>query len=134
MLVRTILDWLSGGLLDKFLGFFERREAARLDAMNDEQRRAHEDRIDARKTAKEIRLATAGFWEMRLLTFLIAAPFVVHLWLVGIDTMWPQPWNVEKWPSPFDEWEGAILLSFFGVSVVGAGIKAVAGAIAMRKR
>ena len=130
----TILNWLSGGLLDKVLGFVERREAERLAAMNSEQQRAHEDRMAARQAAKEIRLATAGFWEMRLLTFLIAAPFVVHLWLVGIDTMWPQPWDVEKWPPPFDEWEGAILLSFFGVSVVGTGIKAVAGAIAYGRR
>lgn len=133
-MLRTFLNWLSGGLLDKLLDFVERRDAARLAAMNDEQRRAHEDRQAARQAAKEIRLATAGFWEMRLLTFLIAAPFVAHVWLVGIDTMWPQPWNVEKWPPPFDEWEGAILLSFFGVSVLGAGIKSVAGAIAYRTR
>lgn len=133
-MLRTILNWLSGGVLDRVLGFVERRESERLAAMNSEQQRAHEDRMAARQAAKEIRLATAGFWEMRLLTFLIAAPFVAHLWLVGIDTMWPQPWNVEKWPPPFDEWEGAILLSFFGVSVLGAGIKSVAGAIAYRTR
>lgn len=130
----TILNWFSGGMLDKLLGFVERRESERLATMNSEQQRAHEDRLAARQAAKEIRLATAGFWEMRLMTFLIAAPFVAHLWLVGIDTMWPQPWNVEKWPAPFDEWEGAILLSFFGVSVVGTGIKAVAGAIAYGRR
>jgi hypothetical protein len=133
-MLSAILNWFSGGLLDKLLGFVERRESERLAAMNSEQQRAHEDRMAARQAAKEIRLATAGFWEMRLMTFLIAAPFVAHLWLVGIDTMWPQPWNVEKWPAPFDEWEGAILLSFFGVTVVGTGIKAVAGAIAYGRR
>lgn len=133
-MLSVILNWFSGGTLDKLLGFVERRESERLAAMNSEQQRAHEDRMAARQAAKEIRLATAGFWEMRLMTFLIAAPFVTHLWLVGIDTMWPQPWNVEKWPAPFDEWEGAILLSFFGVSVVGTGIKAVAGAIAYGRR
>lgn len=133
-MLSVILNWFSGGMLDKLLGFVERRESERLAAMNSEQQRAHEDRLAARQAAKEIRLATAGFWEMRLMTFLIAAPFVTHLWLVGIDTMWPQPWNVEKWPAPFDEWEGAILLSFFGVSVVGIGIKAVAGAVAYGRR
>lgn len=132
-MLSVILNWFSGGMLDKLLGFVERRESERVAAMNSEQQRVHEDRMAARQAAKEIRLATAGFWEMRLMTFLIAAPFVAHLWLVGIDTMWPQPWNVEKWPPPFDEWEGAILLSFFGVSVVGTGIKAVAGAIAYRR-
>lgn len=132
-LLPVILNWLSGGLLDKFLGFVERRETEKLAAMNSEQQRAHEQRLADRAAAKDIRLATAGYWEMRLMTFLIALPFLVHLWLVAWDTYWPQPWTVEKLPPPFDEWEGAILLSFFGVSVVGSGIKAVAGAIAYRK-
>jgi hypothetical protein len=129
----AVLNWASGGVLDKVLGFVERRETEKLAAMNSEQQRAHEDRMAARQAAKDIRLATAGYWEMRLLTFLIALPFLVHLWLVAWDTYWPQPWTVEKLPAPFDEWEGAILLSFFGVSVVGSGIKAVAGAIAYRR-
>lgn len=132
-MLTAILNWLSGGLLDKVLGFVERRQSEKLAAMNSEQQRAHEDRIHAREAAKDIRLATAGYWEMRLMTFLIALPFLVHLWLVAWDTYWPQPWNVEKLPAPFDEWEGAILLSFFGVSVVGSGIKAVAGAMAYRR-
>ena len=98
-MLALVLNWLSGGLLDKVLGFVERRESERLAAMNSEQQRAHEDRMAARAAAKDIRLATAGYWEMRLLTFLIALPFLVHLWLVAWDTYWPQPWNVEKLPA-----------------------------------
>ncbi|MBN9335787.1 hypothetical protein [Devosia sp.] len=131
-MLKTILNWFSGGLLDKLLGFVERREAAQLAAMNDQQRRAHEDRQEARKAATAVRLATAAHWEQRLLTFLIAFPFVMHLWLVGWDTMWPQPWSVEKWPPPFDEWEGAILLSYFGVIGLTMSARAVAGAVAVR--
>jgi hypothetical protein len=130
----ALLNILTGGLLDKVLGYFQQREAARLNAMSTDQRHAHELKMAARQDAKEIRLATAGFWEMRVITVLIAAPFVVHLWLVGIDTNWPQPWDVAKWPAPFDEWEGAILLSFFGVAgAVGVG-RAVAGSIALRRK
>lgn len=131
-MLSAILNWLSGGVLDRVLGFVERRDAARLAAMNDEQRRAHEDRQAARQAALQIRLATAGFWEMRLLSFLIALPFVVHLWLIAWDTMWPQPWSVEKWPPPFDEWGGAILLSFFGVTGLTTGARVIAGSIAAR--
>lgn len=129
-----ILNWLSGGLLDKVLSFVERRETEKLAAMNSEQLRAHEDRMAARQAAKDIRLATAAHWEQRLLTFLIAAPFVIHLWLVAWDTMWPQPWSVEKWPAPFDEWEGAILLSYFGIIGLTVSTRAVAGAIAYRRK
>lgn len=51
-----------------------------------------------------------------------------------MDTQFKLDWEVDKFPTPFDEWEGAVLLSFFGlVGAVGVG-KAVAGAIAYRGR
>jgi len=83
-----------------------------------------------------VRLATAGFWEMRVLTGIIGGIFTLHLVLVGIDTMFFWTWNdlpVRKWPAPMDQWEGAILLSFFGLTAGVVGIKAVATAIASRR-
>jgi hypothetical protein len=129
-----LLNLLTGGLPDKIIGAWQAHEARKLAAMNDEQKRAHDAMLQARADALAVRLATAGFWEMRLLTFLIAAPFVWHLWLVGFDTMYPQPWNVEAWPAPFDEWEGAILLSFFGIAGGVSSVRSIASAIATRKR
>jgi hypothetical protein len=124
----TIIRIILGPVLD----FLSSRDDARIAAMNDSERRAHDDRQNARNTAREVRLATAGHWEQRVITAAIVLPFVVHLWLVGIDTMWPQPWNVEKWPAPFDEHGHAILLSYFGVIGLTGSARAVAGAIAMR--
>jgi hypothetical protein len=129
-----ILNLLSGGLLDKVIGAWQTREARKLEALNDEQRRAYDERQAIRRDVHEIRMATANFWEMRLITFLIALPFVIHLWVVGLDTIWPQPWNVNPFPAPFDEWEGAILLSFFGIAGGVGAVKAVAGSIAVRRR
>lgn len=86
-----------------------------------------------RAAAKEIRLATAGFWEMRVITVLIAAPFVLHLNLVALDTAFKLGWRIPAFPAPFDQWQGAILLSFFGVHVIGQGITALAGAIRGRR-
>lgn len=137
-----ILNWVSGGLLEKITNPLLEAYKARLDANNDEEKLLAEQRIkqleleqQQRNNAKEIRLATSGFWEMRLLTFLIALPFVIHLWIIAWDT-WDTSvnWRIPAFPPPFDEWQAAILLSFFGVTVVGSGIKAIAGAIAYRKR
>jgi hypothetical protein len=122
------------GLLDKVLGYFERREQAKLAAANDTERRAMEERADVRATALAIRLATAGHWEMRLITFVIAACFVSHLVLVTWDTNWPQPWNVPSFPSPFDEWEGIIILSFFGVQVANKIANTTAAASVMKAK
>lgn len=124
----TILNWASGGLLDKALAFFAGRDQARLDAMNSEQQRAHEARMSTAADARAVRLATAGFWEMRVLATAIVLPYVVQLYLVAWDTLWPQPWSVEKFPPPFDEMGSTILMSFFGL----AGARLLAGAVAMR--
>lgn len=126
-MLSTILNWLSGGLLDKVLTFAADREQAKLDAMTSEQQRAHEERLAAQQTAKEVRVATSGNWEMRVLTVAIALPFVVHLWAVGLDTLFQFGWRVPKFPAPFDETGHAVLLSFFGL----VGARAVAGGIAM---
>lgn len=122
-MLRTILNWLSGGLLD-WLG---KRDQARIDAMTSEQQRAHEARLAAQQTAKEVRVATSGNWEMRALTVAIALPFVVHEWAVGLDTVFRFGWGIPKFPAPFDETGHAILLSFFGL----VGVRAIAGGIAM---
>ena len=99
------------------------------------------ERIEADKAKAQldailtVRLATAGFWEMRLLTFMIAFPFALHALLVGIDTSFNFiDWRIPAYPAPFHEWEGTILLSFFGVYTAGRGITQIASAVATRKR
>lgn len=138
----SILNWISGGLLEKITNPLVQAHKDYLNSKNDEEKLLAEQRIkfleveqEQRNNQKEIRLATSGFWEMRLLTFLIALPFVIHLWYVFLDTIDTSVnWRIPAFPEPFDQWQAAILLSFFGVTVVGSGIKAIAGAIAYRKR
>lgn len=85
--------------------------------------------------AKEVRLATAGFWEMRILAFFTAFPFVLHLNAVGLDTTFKLDWRIHAFPEPFATNGWKILLSFFGIGVAAIGIKAgVAALIARRRR
>jgi hypothetical protein len=132
----AILKWVTGDLIGQLTRAYE----ARLKAANETERLIADVAIEDikrqmadRAAAKEIRLATAGFWEMRLITVLIAAPFVLHLNLVGLDTAFKLGWRIPAYPAPFDQWQGAILLSFFGVHVIGQGITALAGAIRGRR-
>lgn len=140
----AILSWLlsllSGPLVDKVLGHLEaqaanqtERDKVRTQATVESLKLAAGDLANQRSAANQIRLATAGYIEMRVLTTAIALPFIAHLWLVGLDTMFGFGWKVAAFPGVFAEWEGAILLSFFGVVTVGNGIRAFAGAIAARK-
>lgn len=85
--------------------------------------------IEARKAARDVRLATASYWEMRLISFLIAGSFTLHLVAVTLDTVFRFGWGVPKYPAPFDEWEGVILLSFFGVQAATMILNGVVASI-----
>jgi hypothetical protein len=130
-MLSAILNWLSGGILGQITGPLLEAYKVKVNSTDEAAKLAAQDTIDARKAAVQVRMATAGYWEMRLLTVIIAAPFALHVWLVGLDTCFGFHWRIAAFPAPFDQWEGAILLSFFGVSVIGSGIKAIAGAIAL---
>lgn len=136
----NVLNWISGGLLGSLAGPMLNAYKLKLSAEGDTNKLVAEERhrlleleADSQRGAREIRKATAGYWEMRLLTFLFAAPFVIHLWLVAMDTCFRLGWRIAKFPEPFATTENTIVLSFFGITVAGAGLRALAGAIAYRK-
>jgi hypothetical protein len=131
-----MLAWLGKLITGPLIGAMLNAYKLRLQAETSEQKviaeAAIEDirrQIADREAAKEIRLATATFWEMRLVTALVAGCFALHLFLVTLDTCFALGWRVAAFPKPFDEWQGTILLSFFGVQAVGKGINAIASAI-----
>jgi len=132
----ALVRFITGDLSGKLLAAYQ----AKLNAANDEQRivadvavKDIEARIEARRQASEIRKQTSGFWEMRLITALIAGCFTLHLVLVTLDTCFKFGMGIPKFPPPFDEWQGTILLSFFGVQAIGHGFSVIAAAIRGRK-
>jgi hypothetical protein len=137
MIPQLLTSLIGGPIVSSLLKGYR----ARLAAGNTSERVAAELAIseieagmEARKRAHELRLATSGFWEMRLLTFAIAFPFVAHLWAVWLDTQFRLGWKIPKFPEPMDEWQGAILLSFFGIYTLGKTVQSIGTAIAMRTR
>lgn len=123
-----ILQWSSGGILGQIV--------SGLTATGDMESKVAiaqiEAEVAARQVSRDIRLATSGFWEMRLITAIIAGCFTLHLVAVTLDTVFKLGLAVSKFPTPFDEWEGAILLSFFGVQAGVVAIRSIAAAIMVR--
>jgi len=129
------LKWLTGDLIGQLAAAYKTAKEATTESERiaaEVQIKRLEDLQDARKRANEVRLATANFTEMRALTALIAFPFVAHLWGVWLDTQFGFSWSVAAFPPPFNEWQGAILLSVFGLSAATGAVRAIAGAVAMR--
>ena len=137
MIPQLLISLFGGPILKGLIESYR----AKLDAANSADRIAAdlamaeiEAGLEARKRAHELRLATSGFWEMRLLTFAIAFPFVAHLWAVWLDTQFRLGWRIPKFPAPMDEWQGAIMLSFFGIYTLGKTVQSVGAAMALHKR
>jgi hypothetical protein len=132
----AIFSWLSGGVVERLTAAYMK---AKDSAVESERTRAGvlkaqlDNALEAQRLAQQVRLATAGFWEMRVITALIALPFVAHLWLVGLDTCFALGWRIAAFPQPFADWQGVILLSFFGVQIGGKAINAVAAAFIARR-
>ncbi|MRN48696.1 hypothetical protein GJU94_02430 [Brucella sp. 10RB9214] len=132
----SLLRWLTGD----FISALTRAYEMKLKAENEQQRLVADAaiadisrQIEEARNAKEVRLASAVFWEMRLITAVIAGCFAIHLVLVTADTCFALGWRIAKFPAPFDEWQGMILLSFFGIQALGGGLNAIASAIRGRK-
>lgn len=121
MIVSLITKLLGGTLLDKLIGAYVqiRKADAEGDAIAAETLvKSLEVEVESQRIAREIRLSTSGFWEMRLITFLIAAPLALHQLIVVYDTLDTSiALAIPKLPPPFDEYQGAILMSFFGLQV-----------------
>ncbi len=131
-----ILKWLFGWVTGDLATALTRAYDLKLKADTDDKRIVADAliadlqrQIAAQQNARDIRLASAGFWEMRLTTAAIAGCFTLHLLLVTLDTCFGLGWRIPKFPAPFDEWQGSILLSFFGVQAATQGVAAIAAAI-----
>ena len=135
-LIKWIFGWASSDLAKALTNAYDMKLKAQTQEQTLVAEAAIEDikrQLAGMQNAKEIRLATASFWEMRLITAIIAGCFALHLLLVTLDTCFAFGWRIAAFPRPFDEWQGAILLSFFGVQVAGQGITAIAAAIRGRR-
>lgn len=91
--------------------------------------------LQEQQAALMVRLSSMGFWEMRLMTAIVLGQFVIHLSLISIDTFFSSiNLGIPKYPAPIDEWEGAIILSLFGIVAAQRSVMSIAAAIATRKR
>lgn len=124
-----MLQWLIGGGVSAILKALSDAYEMKLKADNDHDKlvaeqnvKALEAELEARREVSRIRLETAGFWEMRLAVGIVGVATAAHYAAVVADSIFSFPWVVARLPSPMDEWEGAIVLSFFGLqAAVGLG-------------
>ncbi len=90
--------------------------------------------LESQRVASTVRLATAHHPEMRFLTFIIAGATTLHYSLVVLDTVLTGVrLDIPALPPPMDEWEGYIVLSFFGLQAGMSAIRTAATAFLARR-
>lgn len=144
--LKTATDALNQAHRDKLTAA---NDSERIDA--DRRIRMGDQQVAILQEATKVRLATASYPEQRLLAFLAGGCAVFHWVAIAVGTtivaphavngVFRGPWflawlewtlRIPPFPPPFDDYEGAIILSFFGlVGAVSVG-KSIAGALALR--
>ena len=136
-----VLKFFTGGGASGLAEQFRLAQRDRLEAKNDSERLAAEERISQLNTAlasqqitAQVHQAAAGFWEMRLIVFIAGFPTSLHFAAVNFVSTFPQwGWVVQKLPEPMDSWQQSIILSLFGVSAGISLVKVGAAAIMGRR-
>ncbi len=108
-ILTSVISWLSGGILDKLLAVYSKRQDA--DALIAVETIKAE--LESRKLQKELIVAEGGWWVTRLIRPLIVYPFILHVGAIAVDSTFTLGWGIAKLPSPYESLEQTIILSYF---------------------
>jgi hypothetical protein len=112
-MIRALVGWLTGGVLDRLLATVDRRIASETD-----RERLKADMIIETLRTRADYMRAGGFWLMLIFALPLAfwwASVLIYsvLWCQGCA--WPQDWTIAALPGRLDEWSGVIIASIFGV-------------------
>ena len=114
--LKWILSWLSGGVLDRLLSYFEKRQDTGLErdklvaTVTTEEIKAE---IEARRLQAQIIQVEQGWWITALMRPFLFYPLAAHYVAVVADSMFHFSFDIDRLPAPMNDWQGTILLSLF---------------------
>ncbi len=111
--IRAIIGWLTGGVLDRVLSTVDKK----IEAQTDREALKRDIIVEHYRTRADW-MRAGGFWLMVMFAWPLAlwwGAVLLYsvLWCRGC--VWPQPWTVAALPAPLDEWAGLIVMAIFGV-------------------
>lgn len=112
-MIRAILNFLGGGVLDRALSSVDRYVQSKTDqeAIKGEIIKEH-----YRQRADWMR--AGGFWLMWIFAFPLAVWYgavITYSILWCSKCAYPQTWTIAALPAPLDEWAGMMIIAIFGV-------------------
>jgi hypothetical protein len=113
VMIRTILGWLTGGILDRVLATVDKKITADTD-----REKLKADIIIEHYRQRADWMRAGGFWLMLMFAVPLAFWFgavTVYSMLWCAKCAFPQSWSIAALPAPLDEWSWMIVVSIFGV-------------------
>lgn len=104
-----LLSLLTSGFLDKLLNYYTQKNTVEgqvaVETIKGE--------IETRKLQSQIIINESGWSVSRWMRPFVFYPLGLHLNLVILDSIFHFPFDIARLPAPMDQWQGAIILSFF---------------------
>lgn len=105
----SIISWLSGGVLDKLLDAYSKRQDVNAQIAVETIKAE----LETRKLQKDLLSEEHGWWVTALIRPLIVYPFILHVGAIAVDSTFTLGWGIAKLPSPYEYLEQTIILSYF---------------------
>jgi hypothetical protein len=104
-----LISWLTGGVLDKLLDAYSKKT----DANAQIAVATIQAELETRKLQKEILVVEQGWWVTAAIRPLVVYPFILHIGAIALDSTFTLGWGIAKLPSPYENLEQTIILSYF---------------------
>jgi hypothetical protein len=135
-IIGSIVQSIVQGVVGPLFGYLGKRQEVQLDGF----RTATGVDLDAYKAALEAQIetnrirASANSWiGARIITMVAGVPAAMHFGAVMLDSTFQFGWGIPKVPTPYDQYEWAIVQSFFIVAPAMPLVSATAAWLGRRK-
>ena len=118
-LTSFILKILTSGLLDKLLAYYQSANTNEAEIA----KKHIEAEIERRKVQKELIAVESGWWVTRWCRPFIFYPLAIHIVAIVLDTVFTFGWSIPSLPSPYNELQFAIIMSYYLTRPIEKGMR-----------
>jgi hypothetical protein len=115
----SLLQAVVQGIVGPLFGYLGKKQEVQLDGFRNAtgvDLDAYKAALDAQIETSRIRAAANAWIGARIITMVAGLPAAVHFGAVMLDSTFRFGWGIPKVPAPYDQYEWAIVQSFFIVA------------------
>lgn len=118
-IIGTIVQSFIGGIVGPLFGYLTKRQEVQLDGFRNAtgiDLEAYKAALEAKIETSRLRASANSWLGARIITMVAGVPAAMHFGAVMLDSTFRFGWGIPKVPAPYDQYEWAIVQSFFIVA------------------